>query len=120
MDPGSFLARWWTSIKPLPEEASRRAPVTAQKRKQRRLIKRTIGVVTLAGTAWYVYGYIASAPERANAQLQAGMQKMQPRAYREAIAPVDRAGGIMPQLAERYPDRRTPHPFTGRIHQAPA
>ena len=118
MDPGSFLARWWNSIKPLPEEASRRAPVTAQKRKQRRLIKRTIGVVALAGTGWYVYDYIASAPERANAQLQAGMQKMQPGAYREAIARFDRAVSIMPRLPEAYLERGIAHHFLGEIEPA--
>ena len=118
MDPGSFLARWWNSIKPLPEEASRRAPVTAQKRKQRRLIKRTIGVVAVAGTGWYVYDYITSAPERANAQLQAGMQKMQPGAYREAIVRFDRAVSIMPQLPNAYLERGIAHHFLGEIEPA--
>ena len=95
MDAGSFLTRWWNSLKPLPEEASRRMPGTAQKRRQRRLIQRTIGLAALAGAGWYVYSYIASAPERAHAQLQAGMQDMQPGAYREAIAHFDRAISIL-------------------------
>ena len=93
-------------------------PVTAHKRKQRRLIKRTIGVVALAGAGWYVYSYITSAPERANAQLQAGMQKMQPGAYREAIMRFDRAVSIMPQLAEAYLERGIAHHFLGEIEPA--
>ncbi len=118
MDAGSFLTRWWQSIKPLPEQSSRRAPVTAQKRKQRRLIWRTVGVVALAGAGWYVYDYIGSAPERANAQLQAGMQKMQPGAYREAITRFDRAVSIMPQLAEAYLERGIAHHFLGETEPA--
>jgi tetratricopeptide (TPR) repeat protein len=118
MDVGSFLARWWNSIKPLPEEASRRAPVPAQKRRQRRLIKRTVGLVALAVAGWYVYGYIASAPERANTQLQEGMRKMQPGAYREAVARFDRAIGIKPDLAEAYLERGIAHHFLGETEPA--
>jgi tetratricopeptide (TPR) repeat protein len=118
MGVGSFLTHWWNSIKPLPEEASRRAPVSAQKRRQRRLIKRTIGLAALAGAGWYVYSYIAGAPERANAQLQAGMQKMQPGAYREAVAHFDRAVGIQPDLAEAYLERGVAHHFLGETGPA--
>lgn len=118
MDAGSFLTRWWNSIKPLPEEASRRAPVTAQKRRQRRLIQRSIGIAALAVAGWYVYGYIASAPERADAQLQAGMQDMQPGAYREAIAHFDRAVGIMPELAEAHLQRGIVHRLLGETEAA--
>ena len=118
MDAGSFLTRWWSSIKHLPEEASRRGPVTAQKRRQRRLIKTTIALVALAAGGWYIYDYIASAPERANAQLQAGMQRMQPGAYREAIARFDRAASIMPQLAEAYLERGIARHFLGEIEPA--
>ena len=118
MDAGSFLARWWQSVKPLPEETSRRGPVTAQKRRQRRLIKTTIGVAALAGAGWLVYNYITSAPERANAQLQAGMRKMQPGAYREAIARFDRAVGIMPQMPEAYLERGVAHHFLGETEAA--
>jgi tetratricopeptide (TPR) repeat protein len=118
MSAGSFLTRWWNSIKPLPEEASRRSPITAQKRRQLRLIKRTIGIVALAGAGWGVYTYIASAPERANAQLQAGMQEMQPGAYREAVTRFDRALSIMPQLAEAYLERGIAHHFLGEIEPA--
>jgi tetratricopeptide (TPR) repeat protein len=118
MDPGSFLTRWWNTIKPLPEEASLRAPVTAQKRRQRLLIKRTIGVVALAAMGWGAYSYIASAPERANAQLQAGMQKMQPGTYREAVTRFDRAVSIAPELAEAYLERGIAHHFLGETEPA--
>jgi len=118
MDAGSFLTRWWNSLKPLPEEASRRTPVTAQKRRQRRLIQKTIGIAALAAAGWYVYSYIASAPERANAQLQAGMLDMQPGAYREAMAHFDRAVSIMPELAEAYLERGVAHHFLGETEPA--
>ena len=118
MDAGSFLTRWWQSLKPLPEEAGRRAPVTAHKRRQRRLIRRTAGVAALGGAGWLVYDYIASAPERANAQLQAGMQRMRPGAYREAITRFDRAVGIAPQLAEAYLERGVAHHLLGEPEPA--
>lgn len=118
MGVGSFLTRWWNSIKPLPEEASRRAPVSAQKRRQRRLIQRTIGLLALAVAGWYVYSYLASAPERANAQLQAGMRNMQPGAYREAVAHFDRAVSIKPDLAEAYLERGIAHHFLGEVEPA--
>lgn len=118
MGVGSFLTRWWNSIKPLPEEASRRAPVSAQKRRQRRLIKRTIGLLALAVAGWYVYSYIASAPERANAQLQAGMEKMRPGVYPEAVAHFDRAVDIKPDLAEAYLERGVARHFLGEAEPA--
>jgi tetratricopeptide (TPR) repeat protein len=118
MSAGSFLTRWWNSIKPLPGEANQGASVTAQKRRQRRLINRTIGIVALAGAGWFIYSYIASAPERANAQLQAGMQQMQPGAYREAITSFDRAVSIRPELAEAYLERGIAHHFLGEAEPA--
>jgi tetratricopeptide (TPR) repeat protein len=118
MSAGSFLTRWWNTIKPLPGEASHRPPETAQKRRQRRLIETTIGIGALAGVGWYVYSYIASAPERANAQVQAGMQKMQPGAYREAITRFDRAVSIRPELAEAYLERGIAHHFLGEAEPA--
>ena len=118
MDAGSFLTRWWQAIKPLPEESSRRALVTAQKRRQRRLIWRTVGLVAVIGAGWFVYDYIATAPERANAELRAGMQKMQPGAYREAIARFDRAVGIAPQLADAYLERGIARHFLGETEPA--
>jgi tetratricopeptide (TPR) repeat protein len=118
MGAGSLLTRWWNSIKPLPEEAGRRAPVTAQKRRQRRLIRRTIGMLALGVAGWYVYSYIASAPGRANAQLQAGMQKMRPGAYGEAVAHFDRAVSIKPDLAEAYLERGIGHHFLGETEPA--
>jgi tetratricopeptide (TPR) repeat protein len=116
MSAGSFLTRWWNTIKPLPGEASHR--VTAQRRRQRRLIRRTIGIVVLTGAAWYSYSYIATAPERANAQLQSGMQRMQPGAYREAITRFDRAVSIRPELAEAYLERGIAHHFLGETEPA--
>jgi tetratricopeptide (TPR) repeat protein len=118
MSAGSLLTRWWNSIKPLPGETNQNASVTAQKRRQRQLIKRTIGIVALAAAGWGVYSYVASAPERANAQLQAGMQSMQPGAYREAITRFDRAVSIRPELAEAYLERGIAHHFLGEAEPA--
>ena len=46
------------------------------------------------------------------------MQKMQPGAYREAIARFDRAVSIAPQLAEAYMERGIAHHFLGETEPA--
>jgi tetratricopeptide (TPR) repeat protein len=105
MGVGAFVTRWWNSVKPLPEDAERRARVSPQKRRQRRLMLWTAVILLLAGVGWYAFNYVNSAPERANAQLEAGMRQMQPGSYREAIARFDRALSIAPQLADAYFER---------------
>ena len=114
----SFLTRWWNSIKPLPEEKRYRPQVSAQRRRQRRLVKRTVAILALAGVGGAVYSYLASAPERAQAELRAGLQEMQPGGYREAIARFDRAIGIQPELAEAYLERGIAHRFLGETEPA--
>ena len=111
MGVGAFVTRWWNSIQPLREDAERR--VSPQKRRQRRLILRTAGILLLAAVGWYAFNYINNAPERANAQMQAGMRQMQPGSYREAIAHFDRALSIAPQLADAYFERGVAHHVLG-------
>ncbi len=77
----------------------------AQKRKQRRLINRTLGTLLVLAAGGYGYTYFGSAPERARAEMALGVKQMAPGAYAEAIGHFDRAIGIWPELAEAYLNR---------------
>jgi tetratricopeptide (TPR) repeat protein len=103
----SFLARWWSAVRPLPKVQILDAAKLTQKRKQLRLIRITMGVLALSGGVGYAYSYIASAPRRAQAELLKGIAKMGPGTYAEAIAAFDRAIGIQPDLADAYLNRGT-------------
>jgi tetratricopeptide (TPR) repeat protein len=56
----------------------------AQRRKQTRLVGGTVSVILLALVVWQGYEYVASAPERAEARVQAGIKFMSPGHYEEA------------------------------------
>jgi tetratricopeptide (TPR) repeat protein len=100
----SFLTRWRKAVRPLPR-ATPSAALLAQQRRQRRLIHRTLAVLVLAGAAWLVYNYLASAPERARAELALGVKKLSPGAYEEAMAHFNRAIQIWPDYGEAYLNR---------------
>lgn len=62
----------------------------------------TLGFIAVAGCGWYIYDYIASAPQRAQAVLDRGMHQMDPGTYPEAIKNFDRAIAIWPEFADAY------------------
>jgi len=66
---------------PPPPNAEQRA----QRRKQRRLVWGTVAGMLLLVVAWQVYQYIASAPQRAEQQVQAGVRLLSPGHYEDAI-----------------------------------
>jgi tetratricopeptide (TPR) repeat protein len=100
----SFFTRWRQAVRPLPR-ATPSAALLAQKRKQRRLIQRTAGVILLLGSAWFVYSYSASAPDRARAEGALGVMKMGPATYDQAIHHFDRATQMWPEYAEAHLNR---------------
>ncbi|MEI9814586.1 MAG: tetratricopeptide repeat protein [Acidobacteriota bacterium] len=74
----------------------------AQRRKQWLLVTITLGgVLGLAGL-WQAYEYIASAPERAEAQVQAGIKNLSPGRYEQAIPLFDEALSIDPNSSSAY------------------
>jgi tetratricopeptide (TPR) repeat protein len=101
----SIITRWRKAVARVPEPGTPDAAVLAQKRKQRRLIQRTIGVVVVLAAGGYAYSFLAGAPERARAEMALGIQKMGPGTYDEAIRHFDRAIGVWPELAEAYLNR---------------
>jgi len=100
----SFFTRWRKAVRPLPRRTPS-AALLAQRRKQRKLIERTAGVIVLLAAAWFVYSYLASAPDRARAEAALGVMKMSPGTYEQAIHHFDRAAQIWPEYAEAYLDR---------------
>ena len=95
----SFLTRWRKAVRPL---GTPTAALLAQRRRQRRLIYRTLSIVVLLGAAWFIYGYWASAPDRARAEVALGAKQMGPGAYDESIRHFDRAVELWPEYAEAY------------------
>jgi len=98
----SPLTRWWNAIRPLPVTEVLSEAELAQRKKQKRLIWSTVGVLAVAGCGWYVYDYIASAPQRARASLERGMRQMGPGTYKDAAAAFTRAIDIWPEYADAY------------------
>jgi tetratricopeptide (TPR) repeat protein len=82
----SVFGRFWNAVKPPPAV---RAPGAAPRKrllpKQKRLLAIACTVTVLALSGWAVYAYVASAPDRAEAEYQAGLPLMQPGRYPLAI-----------------------------------
>jgi len=100
----SFVTRWRKAVRPLPRETPS-AALLAQRRRQRKLIHRTLGVLLLAGAGGLLYSHFASAPERAQAEVALGVKKLGPGTYTEALLHFDRAIQIWPQYGEAYLNR---------------
>lgn len=110
--PESGFARFWNIIKP---------PSTAKKlnAKQKRLLTAAAVVILLAGGGTFAYFYIVGAPQRAEAQYEAGMKLMRPGHYQEAIARLTRAVQIR-ESAPAYTERGFARRFLGQDDAAAA
>lgn len=60
-------------------------PVSAQRRKQKRLIMSALLVVIVGVGAWQAYAYISTAPQRAEELVQAGIKNLAPGRYPQAV-----------------------------------
>jgi len=94
----SFPLRVWDFVKPPPPLPGRR-PLN---RAQRRLIRVTAIVLALGASAWGVYAYIASAPDRAAGHYQQGMSLLGPGDFQGAAAEFTKAIRIIPEYADAY------------------
>jgi tetratricopeptide (TPR) repeat protein len=74
-------------------------------RAQRRLIRITSIVVITCASAWAVYAYIASAPERALSRDSEGIRLLAARDYQSAISQFTKAIEISPDFADAYRSR---------------
>jgi tetratricopeptide (TPR) repeat protein len=85
--------------------------VVAQRRRQRRLIWITASFIVLIAVGVGVFDYIDSAPQRADAQFQQGMQLMHPGTYQDAVIHFTRALSISGQLPDAFMERGNAHRF---------
>jgi tetratricopeptide (TPR) repeat protein len=100
----SFLTRWRKAVRPLPREAPS-AALLALKRRQRKLIQRTVAILALAGGGGWIYSYWASAPDRAHDEAALGVKLLGVGTYDQAMRHFDRAIRIWPGYADAYLNR---------------
>ena len=103
----SFFLRVWDAVKPPPAPPARRR----LNRAQRRLIRGTAIATALGTSAWGVYAFITSAPDRALGHYQEGMRLLGPGDFEAAAAQFTKAIEIVPEYADAYLGR-------GKAHQA--
>jgi len=115
----SGFSRLWNSLKPPPSPGTRAPARRRLKPKQKRLLTAAGIFLLLAGAGFGAYSWVASAPQRAEAEYQAGMKFMQPGHYQEAIPKFTRAVEIHP-LASAYVERGFAHRYLGQNDQAAA
>jgi tetratricopeptide (TPR) repeat protein len=92
--------------------------VMALRRRQRRLILMSAGVLLLIGAGVAIYMYIANAPQRAEQEFQAGMKAMGPGKYPDAIAHFTKALSISGQLPNAYLQRGNAYRTLGDMDAA--
>ena len=100
----SFLTRWRKAVRPLPREAPS-AALLALKRRQRKLIQRTLGILALAGVSGWICSYWASAPDRAQEEAALAAKLLGVGTYDQAMRHFDRAIQIWPTYADAYLNR---------------
>lgn len=100
----SGFTRFWNAVKPPPAVRPGSAPPGKLRRKQKRLLISGASVIVAAGSGWAAYSYVASAPERADAEYESGMALMRPGKYQLAIPRFTRAIEIHP-MAKTYLER---------------
>ncbi len=110
----SFLRRVWKAVKPPPPLPARRR----LNRAQRRLIRVTSIVAALGASAWAVYAYIESAPDRANSHYLEGMHLLGPGDFQGAAAQFTKAIAIVPEYADAYVGRGKARQAAGQSEAA--
>lgn len=112
----SVFARLWNAVKPPPAVDSKPRLRPAQKR----VVWLSFGVLVLAGGGVGIYQYLASAPQRAEQEFQAGMRLMEPGNYQKAITLFNRALENSPGLAAVYYERGVAFLLSNQIDKAQA
>ena len=100
----SFLTRWRKAVRPLPREAPS-AALLALKRRQRKLIQRTLAILALSAAGGWTYSYWASAPDRAQEEAALAVKLLGIGTYDQAMRHFDRAIQIWPDYADAYLNR---------------
>ncbi|MEO5926913.1 MAG: tetratricopeptide repeat protein [Bryobacteraceae bacterium] len=99
---------------PPPPTAAQRA----HRRRQKRLVFGTLGGFLLLLVAWETYDYVASAPERAELQVQAGAKLLIPGHYEEALGILTKAMELDPNSWNAYLNRGLAKQNLGQLDAA--
>lgn len=113
----NIVTRAWDSVK-LPPAQGVKKPMSPQRRKQRKMILVTLGVIALAGIGWAIYAYIGTAPQRAQSSFDDAERLMSAGHYAKAVDGFTRTLSIWPQMANAYVARGLAHHFLGEDQQA--
>jgi tetratricopeptide (TPR) repeat protein len=121
--PQSAFKRFWNTVNPPPRQGMYQPPkpspqVLEMRRRQRRLITATLAALVAIAAGGWVYNYIATAPERAQKEVEAGMQSMSPGKYQDAADHFTRALSIHSQLPEAYLERGNANRILGNADAA--
>ena len=116
----SRLSRFWNMVKPPPAGPRPAASMEtlAQRRRQRRLVMITLGVLAAIGAGIGVFEYIDSAPQRADKEFDQGMKLMHPGKYPDAVEHFSRVLSISGQRSDAYLERGNAHHSLGESDAA--
>jgi tetratricopeptide (TPR) repeat protein len=114
----SVLIRLWNAVKPPPSVKGRGKPMTKQRRKQRLMILFVLAAIASAAAGWGVYGYVSSAPQRAQKQFDTAEAFIGSGNYGKAVDGFTRALSTWPQMAEAYVERGLARHRLGEDDQA--
>ena len=118
--PESAFKRFGDSLRPPvdPYGAPEPAGKIALRRRQRKLIVGTVATIAVLSAGAYLWSYLASAPQRAEAEFKEGMSLMSPGRYPDAIQHFNRALAIKSQYPEAYLERANAHRMVGETDAA--
>src|SRR5690348_11441849 len=94
----SFWLRVWDAVKPPTAPPARRR----LNRAQLRLIRGTAIALALGSSAWGIFAFIESAPDRALGHYRQGMLLLGPGDFKGAAAEFTAAISILPDYADAY------------------
>jgi len=114
----SLAGKLWDLLSPIGQKAPLTEKQLAHRKRQKRLIRVAMVVLSLAAMGGMIYAYIAVAPQRSQKEYLAGMRLMNPGQYPAAVARFDKAIAIWPQNALAYLDRGVAHRYLGQPDQA--
>jgi tetratricopeptide (TPR) repeat protein len=97
-------------VKPPAAVKGVKKPLTPQRRKQRKMIFLTVGVLAAAGLAWGVWTYIAAAPQRAKAQFDDAEALLYSGHYAKAVDGFTHSLATY-QTADAYVERGIAHHY---------
>jgi len=119
--PDSALSRFRKMVAS-PAPPDNRPPESAKvlelRRRQRKLITITVGIIVALGGGAFIYQYASNGQQRAEKEFQDGMKLMSPGKYQDAVVHFTKAIAIYGQLPDAYLERGNAHRVLGEPDEA--